>query len=124
MSQTPFDVGIVGWHSHNQMFDEITADLQKAGHHVTRYAHRDAFSATPHPLSGIDVLLCVAVFPLTRTMFAEASRLRAIVSAVTGVDGIDMPAATESAIVVANAQTDENIIGMAEATVLLMLAAL
>ena len=34
------------------------------------------------------------------------------------------PAATEHTVVVANAQTEENVIGMAEATVLLMLAAL
>src|SRR5207248_500118 len=107
-----------------QMFDEIGADLQKAGHHITRYAHRDAFAVTPEPLAGIDVLLCVAVFPLTRAMIEAAPRLRAIVSAVTGVDGVDVAAATERAVVVANAQTEENIIGMAEATVLMMLAAL
>jgi hypothetical protein len=61
MSQTPLDVGIVGWHSHNQMFDEISVDLRKAGHRIARYAHREAFTATPDPLAGIDVLLCVAV---------------------------------------------------------------
>ena len=44
MSQTPLDVGIVGWHSHNEMFDEISVDLRKAGHRITRYAHRDAFT--------------------------------------------------------------------------------
>jgi D-3-phosphoglycerate dehydrogenase len=124
MSQTPLDVGIVGWHSHNEMFDEISVDLRKAGHRITRYAHRDAFTATPDPLAGIDILLCVAVFPLTRTILAAAPRLRAIVSAVTGVDGIDVAAATEQAVVIGNAQTEENIIGMAEATVLLILAAL
>src|SRR5215208_3103007 len=124
MSQTLLDVGIVGWHSHNQMFDEISADLRKAGHRITRYAHREAFTATPDPLAGIDVLLCVAVFPLTRATLAGASKLRAIISAVTGVDGVDVAAATERTVVVTNAQTDENIIGMAEATVLMMLAAL
>jgi D-3-phosphoglycerate dehydrogenase len=119
-----FNVGIVGWHSHNQMFDEIGAELREAGHHVVRYAHRDAFTATPDPLAGIDILLCVAVFPLTGAMFAASPRLRAIVSAVTGVDGVDIAAATERGILIANAQTEENIIGMAEATMLLMLAAL
>jgi phosphoglycerate dehydrogenase-like enzyme len=118
------DIGIVGWHSHNEMFDAIGADLEKAGHHLVRYAHREAFAAMPDPLAGIDVLLCVAVFPLTRPMLETAPRLRAIVSAVTGVDGVDLSAATERAVVVANAQTEENIIGMGEATVLLMLAAL
>src|SRR3954469_5652640 len=124
MIQTPLDVGIVGWHSHNEMFDEISVELRKAGHRITRYAHREAFTATPDPLAAIDVLLCVAVFPLTRAILAAAPRLRAIISAVTGVDGIDIPAATEQTVVVGNAQTEENIIGMAEATVLLILAAL
>jgi D-3-phosphoglycerate dehydrogenase len=124
MSNPPLNIGVVGWHSHNQMFDEIGADLQKAGHHIARYAHREAFTATPDPLNGIDVLLCVAVFPLTRALFAAAPRLRAVVSAVTGIEGVDLAAATEHAIVVANAQTEENITGMAEATVLLMMAAL
>jgi D-3-phosphoglycerate dehydrogenase len=124
MGDTSFNVGVVGWHSHNQMFDEIGAELQKAGHHISRYAHRDAFAVTPDPLANIDVLLCVAVFPLTGAMMQTAPRLRAIVSAVTGVEGIDIAAATERTVVVANAQTEENIIGMAEATVLMMLAAL
>jgi phosphoglycerate dehydrogenase-like enzyme len=124
MSRSPLAVGVVGWHSHNEMFDQIGADLERAGHRITRYAHRDAFTATPEPLAGIDVLLCVAVFPLTRAIIEAAPRLRAIVSAVTGVDGVDVAAATERTVVVANAQTDENITGMAEATVLMMLAAL
>jgi D-3-phosphoglycerate dehydrogenase len=129
-SETPsaakehFNIGIVGWHSHNQMFDELSAELGQAGHHVIRYAHRDAFTATPDPLVGIDILLCVAIFPLTGAMFATAPRLRAVISAVTGVDGVDIASATERTILIANAQTEENIIGMAEATVLLMLASL
>jgi phosphoglycerate dehydrogenase-like enzyme len=120
----PQDIAIVGWHSHNEMFDAIGADLQKAGHRIVRFADRDVFAKAADPLAGVDVLLCVGVLPLTRAMLAAAPRLRAIVSAVTGVDGIDMAAATESAIVVANAQTEENVTGMAEATVMLMLAAL
>jgi D-3-phosphoglycerate dehydrogenase len=118
------DIGVVGWHSHNAMFDEIGADLRRAGHHIVRYADRAAFAAVPDPLAGIDLLLCVAIFPLTRAVLEQASRLRAIVSAVTGVDGVDIAAATEHTVVVANAQTDENITGMAEATVLMILAAL
>src|SRR5204862_6856595 len=80
--------------------------------------------ATPDPLAGIDILLCVAIFPLTREILAAAPRLRAIISAVTGIDGVDVAAATEQTVVIGNAQTEENVIGMAEATVLLILAAL
>src|SRR4029079_3724979 len=53
-----------------------------------------------------------------------APRLRAIVSAITGTEGVDITAATENAVVVANAQTEENITGMAEANIMLILAAL
>src|SRR4029079_7264362 len=85
---------------------------------------RGAFTGTPGPLAGVDVLLCVGVLPLPRATLATATRLRAIVSAVTGVDGFDIPAATEHTVVIGNAQTEENIIGMAEANVLVLLAAL
>src|ERR1700680_1422181 len=120
----PLDIAIVGWHTHNKMFNKIGADLQKAGHRVIRHADRAAFAAARDPLVAVDLLLCGALFSVTRAMLESASRLRAIVSAITGVDGIDMPAATECAVVVANAQTEENITGMAEATVLLILSAL
>jgi len=118
------DIAVVGWHTHNRMFDEIGADLRKSGHHITRYAHREAFSATPDPLARADVLLCCANFAVTRAMLAASPRLCAIVSAITGTEGIDMPAATEHAVVVANAQTEENVTGMAEANVMLILGAL
>ena len=120
----PADIAVVGWHSHNEMFDAIAADLRDAGHRVIRYSDRQAFAAAREPLAGIDVLLCVAIFPITRPMLEAATRLRAIVSAVTGIDGVDVAAATDCGVVVANAQTDENIAGMAEATVLMILAAL
>ena len=93
----PLDIGVVGWHSHNQMFDEIGAELRKAGHRIVRYARSrglrgHARSAGRHRHSAV-----------RRGVSADARdargapRLRAIVSAVTGVDGIDMAAATEHA---------------------------
>src|SRR5262249_36306502 len=59
-----------------------------------------------------------------RAVLEAAPKLRAIVSAVTGVDGFDIAAATDRGVVIANAQTEENIIGMAEATVMMILGAL
>jgi phosphoglycerate dehydrogenase-like enzyme len=118
------DIAVVGWHTHNRIFDEIGADLQKAGHHITRYTHREAFAATPDPLARADVLLCAANFPVTRAMMQASPRLRAIVSAITGTEGVDLPAATECAVVVANAQTEDNVTGMGEATVMFILGAL
>ena len=124
MSKTPLDITVVGWHTHNKMFDEIGADLQKAGHRIVRHADRAAFAAACDPLAAADLMLCGAVFSVTRAMMTAAPRLRAIVSAITGTDGIDLRAATDCAVVVANAQTEENITGMAEAAVLLILGAL
>jgi D-3-phosphoglycerate dehydrogenase len=121
---SPLDVAVVGWHTHNRMFDEIGADLKNAGHRVVCHADRAAFAAARDPLAAADILLCAANFPVTRAMLVAAPRLRAIVSAITGTEGIDMAAATDCAVVVANAQTGENVTGMAEATVLLILATL
>ena len=120
----PLDFTVVGWHTHNTMFDEISADLRKDGHRIVRHADRDAFAKIADPLKDTDILLCVANFPLTRPMLSGARKLRAIVSAVTGTEGVDFQAAQDCAVVVANAQTEENVTGMAEATVLLILGAL
>jgi phosphoglycerate dehydrogenase-like enzyme len=120
----PLDFTVVGWHTHNRMFDEISADLRKDGHRVVRHADRDAFGKVSDPLKDTDILLCVANFPLTRAVLSGAPKLRAIVSAVTGTEGVDFQAANDCSVVVANAQTEENVTGMAEATVLLVLGAL
>jgi phosphoglycerate dehydrogenase-like enzyme len=120
----PFDIAVVGWHTHIKMFDEISIDLARAGHRIIRHADRSAFAAASDPLSAVDLLLCAANFPVTRAMLAGATRLRAIVSAITGTEGVDMQAATDCAVLVANAQTEDNITGMAEATVLMIVSAL
>ena len=118
------DIAVVGWHTHNTMFDEIGADLRRAGHRIVRHADRAAFANASAPLAAVDILLCAANFPVPRPMLVAAPRLRAIVSAITGTEGIDLQAATDCAVLIANAQTIENITGMAEAAVLLILAAL
>jgi phosphoglycerate dehydrogenase-like enzyme len=117
-------IAVVGWHSHDQMFDEIGADLEKAGHRTVRYPLRETFAAKADALKDADVLLCVGNCPVSRRAIESAPRLRAIVSAVTGVDAIDIAAATDCGVVIANAQTEDNIVGMAESTVLMIVAAL
>jgi phosphoglycerate dehydrogenase-like enzyme len=115
---------VVGWHSHDMMFDEIGVDLEKSGHRIVRYQHRETFAAKPDALADADLLLCVGNCQVSRAQIEAAPRLRAVVSAVTGTDGFDMAALSERGVVVANAQTEENIIGMAEATALMILSAL
>lgn len=119
-----FNVAVVGWHTHNKMFDEIGADLQKAGHRIVRHLDREAFAKVENPLADADFLLCAGNCWVPRAVLTSAPRLRAVVSAITGVEGIDIAAATDCGVVVANAQTEENVIGMAEATVTMILGAL
>src|SRR5438034_8768152 len=55
-------------------------------------------------------------------LIRAAPRLRLITSPVIGVDTIDIDAANEFGVLVANCPTRENIMGVAEATVMLMVA--
>jgi phosphoglycerate dehydrogenase-like enzyme len=62
--------------------------------------------------------------PVPAEVLRAAPRLRMVSSPVVGVDHIDVDVATELGILVANCPTDEIIVGMAEATVMLMVALL
>jgi len=55
-------------------------------------------------------------------LIEAASRVRAINSTVIGVETIDVEACTEAGIIVANGAVAENFLGVAEATVMLMVA--
>jgi D-3-phosphoglycerate dehydrogenase len=80
----------------------------------------DAFDG--NNLMDAEVILTSPYTPVTREMMAKAKKLKGIVSAVIGVESIDEKAATELGIVIGHGATLENFIGMAEATILLMLA--
>jgi phosphoglycerate dehydrogenase-like enzyme len=57
----------------------------------------------------------------TRELMQAAPRLRAVINPTIGVETVDLAAATELGILVGNGATPENHIGMAEASVMLML---
>jgi phosphoglycerate dehydrogenase-like enzyme len=97
--------------------------LKQSGHAVTRYPDVAAFRAAEDALADADVLYLSGV-PCTRAMLARAPRLRAVVTPWIGVEGFDIPAATELGIVMANGQVPENYLSMAEATIMLVLACL
>jgi len=106
------------------LFLPIVETLRVLGHDVVFYEAVAAFHAAKGRLNDADILVAVSSFPCTRALMASADRLRGIVSPTTGIEGFDLAAATELGILVANGQTAENVEGMAEATILLMLAAL
>jgi phosphoglycerate dehydrogenase-like enzyme len=106
------------------LFEPIVETLRGLGYDVVFYEDTGAFHNATSGLNEADVLLAASSFPCTRALMASAVRLRGIVSPTTGVEGFDLAAATEMGILIANGQTAENVEGMAEATILLMLAAL
>src|SRR5262245_18642241 len=67
--------------------------------------------AIAHPSQG---------FVFDGDVIEAGARLRAVNSAVIGVETIDVEACTEAGIIVANGAIAENFLGMAEATVMLM----
>ena len=106
------------------LFDDIEARLRSDGCQVASYRTLDAFRADARALADADVLLAAGDVSCTREMMLEAPRLRAVISPFIGTEGFDEAAATELGVLVANGQTPENAESMAEATIMLMLAAL
>ena len=106
------------------IFVPIVEKLRVLGHEVAFYESAAAFDAAGASLTGVDVLVAASSFPCPRTLMEPADRLRGIVSPTTGIEGFDLTTASELGILVANGQTRENVESMAEATIMLMLAAL
>lgn len=106
------------------LFVPIVERLRALGHDVVFHEDSAAFAAADTGLAGVDALIAASNFACPRALLASADRLRGIVSPTTGIEGFDLAAATEFGILVANGQTAENVDSMAEATILLMLAAL
>jgi phosphoglycerate dehydrogenase-like enzyme len=106
------------------LFDDMEARLRTARCEVISFRTLEAFQADPPTWATADVLVAVPALNCTRALMAAAPRLRAVVSPFIGTEGFDEAAATDLGILVANGHTPENAESMAEATILLILAAL
>ena len=106
------------------LFVPIVETLRELGHNVLFYEDSEAFCTAGSGLSDADLLIAASSFTCSHPLMAPADRLRGIVSPTTGIEGFDLAAATQLGILVANGQTRENVASMAEATILLILAAL
>ncbi|MBX5204062.1 2-hydroxyacid dehydrogenase [Rhizobium sp. NZLR1] len=71
-----------------------------------------------------DVAVLTTRHECSRTLMSAAPRLRGICFPVTGVETLDVRAATDLGIIVGHGAVQENTVGMAEATVMLMLMSL
>jgi D-3-phosphoglycerate dehydrogenase len=114
----------VGRPRSRRLVTNIVERLRGRGHEVRFYEDSAAFADAGGDLADADALLAVSSFACSRALMASAKNLRGIVSPTTGVEGFDIPAASELGILVANGQLPENVDGMAEATILLILASL
>lgn len=102
----------------------IMEKLRKLGHEVSFYEDPAAFHHVVPRLTDVDAVVAAPSFAFSRALMTSANQLRGIVSPVTGIDGFDIAAATDLGIIIANGQTSENTESMAEATILLVLAAI
>jgi D-3-phosphoglycerate dehydrogenase len=111
---------VVGRVGSATMLENIAARLSRLGHALQ---HHTGPVATPE-LAAADIIISCPGFAVAQSIIADARRLRGIVSPIAGIDGIDLTAATEAGIIVANGHVIENTESMAEATILLLLAAI
>lgn len=116
----------------------VSSDWVCAG--VADALRRDNFEVAPIPehvpadadfasptwrdlLRDADIIVTSPYTRVSRAMMDQAPELKAIMSAVIGVESIDLDAAGELGIIVGHGAMPENFLGMAEATVLCILAA-
>jgi phosphoglycerate dehydrogenase-like enzyme len=105
------------------LYAPLEAGLLQRGHGVTRAHSFHDFLDDTNASATVDVLFSLGL-PIARDLMASMPRLRAVMSPVTGTDGIDEAGATELGIIVGNGQIPENYESMAEATIMLILACL
>lgn len=111
--------------------DHAAAALGAAGCNVIRghaepppHRTRYALSTARRYFEAASVLLISSRTIIDAAMLEVAPRLHAVVFASIGTDSIDLPAATDRGIIVANGATAENVESLAEATVMLIAALL
>jgi D-3-phosphoglycerate dehydrogenase len=115
----------------DRLGDQVTTLLEAAGCQVIRgpQPHPPALTVFPREewprlFSETDVLVVSPRDFCPKEVLAAAPRLRAVVSAVIGVDTIDMEAATDMGLIVGHGAMPENYLGVAESTVMLIAALL
>jgi len=115
----------------DRLGDQVTTLLEEAGCQVIRGPQPQPPALTVFPreewprlFGETDVIVASPRDVCSREVMAAAPRLRAVVSAVIGVDTIDMDAANEMGLIVGHGAMPENYLGVAEATVLLIAALL
>jgi phosphoglycerate dehydrogenase-like enzyme len=118
---TSAHVVLVGPPGTGPLLDPIADKLASLGHATT--VHYGDASGLGEAWADADVAIWLG-YPCGRDILSRAPRLRAVVSPTIGCEWVDQQAATDLGILVVNGQVPENYESMAEAGVLMILAAL
>lgn len=97
--------------------------LREGGYDDVSVVNQEAITRRLAQLGDVDVLCAFGGVSITDAALGGAPKLRGLVSPFTGIEGFDVAAATERGILIANGQSDENVNSVAEAAVMLTLAA-
>jgi phosphoglycerate dehydrogenase-like enzyme len=116
-----FQILLVGSPYLDERYRRVAEGLVPAPCDIHRCRTAAEFSAAA---AKADVILVDRHLACGRDIMEKSPRLRAVISPIAGIEQIDLPAASELGIIVGRGQTPENTQGMAECTVLLMLAAI
>lgn len=120
----PGRVAMIGSDEFDVVVLPVATELKKRGIEAIRFDFAAVAGALPEILHDVAVFYGPGALPVTATDLDAAPQLRALVSFYTGTEGFDEAAASARNILVANGQVSENTESMAEAGILLILAAL
>lgn len=118
---TRFQILLVGSAYLDERYDRIAEGLAPEPCEIRRCRTVQEFAAAA---AAADVILVDRHLACGRDFMEQSPCLRAVISPIAGIEQIDLKAANELGIIVGRGQTPENTQGMAECTVLLMLAAI
>jgi phosphoglycerate dehydrogenase-like enzyme len=107
---------------HAVLLDELSRSLETRGYDVHRGSATAA--ATTELSKSVEIVVTTIRGRIDADTMAALNRLHTIVVPTTGVEGIELDAATRLGVAVANGATSENVISIAEATALFILALL
>lgn len=122
--------GTVAVPSNANAIPELDVKLRAAGYDVVITPSKGSASIPYSPdevkqlFAAVDAIVGVPNIRYSADVLRASRKLRMITSGVIGVDNIDVGAATELGILVANCPTYENMVGVAEATIMLAVATL
>ena len=110
------------------LLDDIAAALAERGIAVRRGPPSTSGQKLTYPredwerlFGDVDVAMFSSRSIASRELLQSAPRLRAVINPTIGLETVDVDAASELGIIVGHGAVPENYIGMAEATVMLML---